>query len=296
MRTKSATSFIMVILAGIFWGLISIFIRKLNAVGFDSFDIMFFRAWIAVIIMFIFMLIFKRELLKIRIKDIWMFIGTGLLSLTFFSFCYFSTIVRSGASVAVVLLYTSPIFVMLMSAVFFKEKITVKKIVALILTFAGCVMVAGLIGSGIRMDAMSLLIGLGAGFGYALYSIFGGFAVNKYSSITITFYTMLFSGIVLLFVCNPVEIVNKVTAEGPSLLPYVMGTAIVCTVLPYLCYTYGLKYMEKSKAAVLVTVEPLVGTLLGIFAYGEDHGIFKIVGIVLIFASVIMLSIEKKTK
>jgi len=293
---RTGISVIFVIFAGVCWGIISIFIRKLDAWGFDSFDIMFFRAWVSALFLFIYLLITKRKLLKISLKDIWMFIGTGLLSLTFFTFCYFTTIVRSGASVAVVLLYTSPIFVMLMSAVVFKEKITLKKIVALIVTFVGCILVAGIVGSGIKMDAMSLLIGLGAGFGYALYSIFAGFAVKKYSSITITLYTLVFSGVALLFICKPGEIVRKSLSVGPQILPYILGIALLCTVAPYLLYTFGLKYMEKSRAAVLVTVEPLVGTLLGIFAYKEDAGITKLVGIALIFVAVILLSVEKKHK
>ncbi|MCQ2542179.1 MAG: DMT family transporter [Lachnospiraceae bacterium] len=279
---------VMVFLAGICWGVISVFIKGLTSFDYDSFDIMCFRSWASVVLMFIFFLMRDRSLLKIKLRDIWMFIGTGIFSLTFFSYCYFTSIVRSGAAVAVVLLYTSPIFVMLMSAVVFKEKITLKKIVALILTFIGCVLVAGLIGTGSRLSMGALLLGLGAGFGYALYSIFAGFAVKKYSSLTVTFYTFLFSGITLPIFRNPVALIGSVSLQ---VIPWIVGTSIICTVLPYLCYTWGLGKMEAGKAAVLVTVEPLVGAIIGILIYHEDANLFKLLGIVLIFSAVILLSL-----
>lgn len=279
---------VMVFLAGICWGVISVFIKGLTSFDYDSFDIMCFRSWASVVLMFIFFLMRDRSLLKIKLRDIWMFIGTGIFSLTFFSYCYFTSIVRSGAAVAVVLLYTSPIFVMLMSAVVFKEKITLKKIVALILTFIGCVLVAGLIGTGSRLSMGALLLGLGAGFGYALYSIFAGFAVKKYSSLTVTFYTFLFSGITLPIFRNPVALIGSISLQ---VIPWIVGTSIICTVLPYLCYTWGLGKMEAGKAAVLVTVEPLVGAIIGILIYHEDANLFKLLGIVLIFSAVILLSL-----
>lgn len=279
---------VMVFLAGICWGVISVFIKGLTSFDYDSFDIMCFRSWASVVLMFIFFLMRDRSLLKIKLRDIWMFIGTGIFSLTFFSYCYFTSIVKSGAAVAVVLLYTSPIFVMLMSAVVFKEKITLKKIVALILTFIGCVLVAGLIGTGSRLSMGALLLGLGAGFGYALYSIFAGFAVKKYSSLTVTFYTFLFSGITLPIFRNPVALIGSISLQ---VIPWIVGTSIICTVLPYLCYTWGLGKMEAGKAAVLVTVEPLVGAIIGILIYHEDANLFKLLGIVLIFSAVILLSL-----
>ena len=292
--SREKISTLAVITAGICWGIISFFVRQLSTLGFDSFQIMCIRAWLSAALLLIYLLIFKRDLLKISVRDIWMFVGTGIFSLTFFSYCYFTTIVRSGAAVAVVLLYTSPIFVMLISAVVFGERITVIKVFALILTFTGCIFVAGLIGSGAGMSAGAFLLGLGAGVGYALYSIFGGFAVRKYSTITITFYTFVFSGITILFLCDPADMLHKASAGGMKMFIYSLGIALICTVVPYLTYTFGLKNMEKSKAAVIVTIEPVVGTILGILCYGEERGIGRIIGIVLILAALIILSLPQK--
>ena len=249
-------------------------------------DITCYRSWFAAIMLLIYFLIKDRSLLKIDLKDIWMFLGTGVLSLTFFSLCYFTTITNVGTAVAVVLLYTSPVFVTFFGIIFFKEKMTATKALAVAMTFIGCVLVAGLVGGGAEaLSFKSLMIGLGAGFGYALYSLFAGFALKKYSSLTITFYTFVFCGISMIFIHNPVELVSRTDA---SLLPWLIGIAIVCSVIPYITYTAGMSRMEIGKAAVLVTVEPLVGSLMGIFVWGESATLPKVIGIILILASVVI--------
>lgn len=279
------------VFAGVCWGIISVFVRQLNIAGFDSFRIISYRAIISALMLFIYMFFRDREMLKIHFKDIWVFLGSGILSLTFFSYCYFTSIIKSGAAIAVVLLYTSPIFVLGIGFVFFKEKMTARKLIAVVLTFAGCALVSGLMSSGGIANSLGfdgLLLGLGAGFGYALYSLFAGIALRKgYSSITISFYTFLFSGIALMFIKGPQNIFKPQDFKSAV---WLLGVSFICTVVPYLSYTAGMQRIEVSKAAVFVTVEPLVGALLGILAYGESAGPAKLIGIALILVSVVLLS------
>ena len=280
------------IAAGVLWGMISIFLKNLSANNFSLLQILTFRASISSILLFLFFLIKDRSLLKIKLKDIWMFVGTGVVSLTFFSLCYFSTILESGASIAVILLYTSPIFILILSAILFKEKITKVKLFALILTFVGCIFVTG-IGGENHLSAKGLFIGLCAGFGYALYSIFSRFALKKYKPLTVTFYTFVFSSISLLPFCNIVEICSSFSEKS---LLFLIGIALVCTVLPYIFYTFGLSGLETGKAAILVTVEPLVGSLIGIFVWKENLDMLKLIGIIMIFIAVILINLNCKSQ
>ena len=133
-----------VIAAGVLWGIISIFIKGMNAGNFTPLQILQLRTIIASAAMALYLFITDKKLLYFKLKDIWMFIGTGVISLTFFSLCYFQTIIESGASVAVILLYTSPIFVILLSLALFRERITAVKLTALVMTFVGCILVSGL--------------------------------------------------------------------------------------------------------------------------------------------------------
>ena len=278
-----------VIAAGVLWGIISIFIKGMNSSNITPLQILQVRTLIASAIMALYLFFTDRNLLCFKLKDIWMFIGTGVISLTFFSLCYFQTIIESGASVAVILLYTSPIFVILMSLVLFKEKITPVKLTALLITFIGCILVSGL-GRGNAITVKGFIIGLGSGLGYALYSIFSRYALKKYHVLTIIFYTFLFSGISIIPFSGIAH--TGLMFSGPVLL-YGAGIAVFCTVLPYLFYTYGMTNLETGKAAIFVTIEPLVGTLVGCGLYGEPMTLVKAIGIMLTFGAVILLGLKK---
>ena len=279
-----------VIAAGVLWGIISIFIKGMSAGNFTPLQILQLRTIIASAAMALYLFFTARKLLCFELKDIWMFIGTGVISLTFFSLCYFQTIIESGASVAVILLYTSPIFVILFSLVLFCERITAVKLTALVMTFVGCILVSGLGRDSGGITAKGFIVGLGSGLGYALYSIFSRYALKKYHVLTIIFYTFLFSGISI------IPFSGLSPASGllePRMLLYGAGIAVFCTVLPYLFYTYGMTRIETGKAAILVTVEPLVGTLVGCCLYGEPMTVLKALGIMLTFGAVILLGLKK---
>jgi len=292
MKQKATLS---VITAGVLWGIISIFIKTLSASGFSSLQITMLRMTFSALIFTIIIAVKNPEKLRIQVKDIWMFIGTGIVSIVLFNTCYFYTMINSQTSVAVVLLYTSPVFVMLMSALIYKEKITVKKLVALVLTVFGCVFVTGVVG-GVRIVApKTLIIGLGAGFFYAMYTIFGRAALKKYDTVTVTVYTFVFATLGSLPLGKVGETFSRFIGT-PSLILWCVGIAVVSTVLPYFLYTWGLERMESGKAAILVAVEPVIGAIMGMAVYNEPHNILKIIGILMILSAIIVLGINRGNK
>jgi len=270
--------------AGILWGSMSIFLRGLNGFGFTNLQILAVKAVFTVIFQGLFIFFTNKNNLKIKLKDLPIFIGTGVLSITFFQLCYFKSILEIGASTSVILLYTSPIWVLLLSMIIFKEKMTGIKIAALIMTFTGCVLITGFANSGISVKG--LVIGLCSGLGYALYSIFGRFALKKYNTSTLVFYTFLLNGIAVLPFANVSKVVVNINSSSLLLL---IGISVVCNVLSYSLYSYGLSGLENSKAAIFVTVEPLVGCLIGIFLWKENADTLKIIGIIIILIAVVLL-------
>lgn len=286
----------LIVLGASCWGLIGLFTKQLSAAGCTPAQTAFLRCFVSAVLLFVYLVVFDRKQLKIALKDLWMFIGTGILSLVMFSVCYFTTIESTDMSVAAVLLYTSPCFVMVMSAIFFKEKITGRKITALAVAFAGCVCTTGLLqnfgsAGASAIAPIGILTGLGSGFGYALYSIFGSVALKKYGSITVTFYTFLFSSAALAPFTVRSELIA--TVSQPSVLWVVLGIAVISTIAPYLLYTLGLIYTEPGRASVLAFSEPMVATLAGVLVFHETLTVYGIVGILLIFISIIILSTKK---
>nr|WP_316622496.1 DMT family transporter [uncultured Ruminococcus sp.] len=106
MKKKLAVFFVLI--AGTLWGCIGIFVRRYNAMGLSSMQTVAIRMVIAAVLFALFVLIYKRSLFKIHLKDIWIFLGSGVISVGLFTYCYFSSIELSSLSVAAVLLYTAP--------------------------------------------------------------------------------------------------------------------------------------------------------------------------------------------
>lgn len=287
-------SAIYVLAAGSLWGFMGLLVRTLNIVGLGSMDICFIRGAVAFICMLSGLLIFDRKALKIRLKDVWCFVGTGAFSVAFFNYCYFKTMTLTSLSVAAVLLYTAPTFVMLMSAVLFKERLSGIKLAALGLAFVGCAFVSGIVGGGGTLSATGILYGLGAGFGYALYSIFGRYALERnYSSVTISFYTFLFATVATFFFVDAGAVFVTLGSSAGLLVKTVLLVLMV-TLLPYLSYTKGLDGMENGTASVLASIEPVVATLVGVFIYKEEMTLQNLIGICLVLGSIVLINVNTK--
>lgn len=273
---------IFVFTAGVLWGSMGIFVRTLNAKSLVSMEIVALRAIVTTMALVLFLLFYDRSAFKIKIKDLWIFIGSGIGSILFFNFCYFKAIAMTSLSVAAILLYTAPAMVMVMSYFLFNEKFSKRKVFALILTFIGCVFVTGVIGDAQSVSGTGILVGLGAGLGYALYSIFSRFAIERgYTSFAITFYTFLFAAIGSVFFVDMGK-VTSVAIKSTGMVIFSILFGIICTVAPYLLYTIGLKYVENSKASIIASVEPVAATVIGFAVFHEKIGIMGIVGIVFV--------------
>ena len=291
---KKLTGTIYILIAASLWGSMGIFSRYLNAAGFGAFEVTQVRVTVGFIIVGTYLLLFNRSLLKIKLKDLWCFLGTGIVSLLFFCICYFKSMEYVSIATAGVLLYTAPTFVMLMSLVLFKEKLTANKIIALVMSFIGCALVSGIGGEAASLTG--ILLALASGFFYALYSIFGRYAIMRgYSSWTIVFYTFMFSSIGCAFLCdwNKIGSVAFSSAKNGLLC---IGLGLITGFLAYIFYSKGLEGIESSKASILASLEPVVGTALAMIFFSEFPSLIGFIGIMLVLGAIAILSISPKKK
>lgn len=282
-------------LAGCLWGSMGIFVRKFNACGISSMNIVFIRSLVTAAVIFLFAAVWKPQLLKVKLRDLWIFAGTGLCSFVFFNFCYFSAISEMSLSVAAILLYTSPVFVMVLSALFFRERVTARKIIAIAVSILGLAFVTGVFGSAVTVSPTGIAYGIGSAVGYALYSIFSRLALNQgYAPLTMTGWSFAFAAFFSAFFCDFSLFGSLYTAE-PSMIAYTLVFALVVSVAPYLLYSYGLTGVENSTAAVIASVEPVAATVFGIVLFDEYLCVSSVIGIILVLAALI-LCIERPQK
>ena len=269
-----------------------IFVRRLSEYGFGSIQIVSIRVTLAALMFGIVLFAVDRHGFKIRLRDIPLFLGLGVGSILFFTVCYFTAINMMSLSSAAILLYTSPVWIMLMSVVFFHEKMDKRKLIALVLAFAGCVLVSGI--SGEKMPLTGILAGLGSGIGYGLYSILGTVALRRYSPYTVTTYTFMFAAAGSWLICRPADMLAKFStaADTGMLVLLCCLTALITAVIPFMSYTLGLRTVEASRAGILATIEPLVATVIGMLVFAEPMTFPAGAGIALILAAVVILNLK----
>ncbi|PNV61361.1 EamA family transporter [Clostridium sp. chh4-2] len=291
---KAAPLFILI--AGSLWGCMGILVRSLNKIGLESMEVVAVRAFVTFLCMAAGLMVIDRKAFRVHLKDIWCFLGTGICSIVFFNYCYFKTISLTSLSTAAILLYTAPSIVMVLSAVLFKERFTGKKAAALVITFVGCVLVTGGTGGAEGMSAAGILTGLGAGVGYALYSIFGRYAIMRgYSSLTITLWTFGSASIgVLPFISVPG--IMGCFKGNPGEIGNALFWIFVTTVAPYILYTLGLSHMETGMASVISSIEPVVATFVGVILYEECLQLSGGIGVVLVIGAIVLINTKQKKK
>ncbi len=137
-------------------------------------------------------------------------------------------------------------------------------------------------------------MGLGAGLGYALYSIFSRFALERgYHSLTISFYTFVFASLGALPLAD-VRMIYGACADDIGMLGFYLVFALVSTVIPYILYTLGLTALENSKASIIASVEPVAATVLGIVLFHEKMTANNITGIVLVLGAIVICNVDVK--
>ncbi len=292
-QSNSRLAYIYILLGAALWGIVGLFVNVLSEAGFTTFQIVALRVISATVMLIFFLAITNFRLLQFNVEDSLYFIGTGIFSVVFFNWCYFTAIKEVSLSIAVILLYTGPAFVVILSWFFFREPLTARKIGALMLTLSGCVLVIKVIPIGDKhVSWYGILVGLGAGFGYALYSIFGKYALRRYHPLTVITYTFVFASIVMLPTSG-----MTITAEQLSsayIWLNILGLGFFPTALAYFLYTMGLSMIESGRASIAATVEPVVATLLGVFLFQEALTSFQIFGILLVLAAVVLIQLKKK--
>ena len=144
------------------WGTIGLFVSALQQLGFSSLQIVFLRTGLAGLILLVYTLLANPRQLRLSWRDLPYFLGTGICSMAFFNWCYFQAIKEVSLSVAAVLLYTGPAFVVILSRIFLKEALTPLKIISLLATFLGCCLVVGwLPDMNQNITLYGLILGLG---------------------------------------------------------------------------------------------------------------------------------------
>ena len=289
--------YLMPIISGAMWGSAGIFVRKLTELGMNSYTVVSVRVILAVLILAVWLGIYDRNLLKIKLKDLWVFVAGGVVGMFGLNICYNFAISELSLSLAAVLLSLSPVFVLFMAAILFKEKITSKKVICMTIAIAGCVLASGVLESAstMRWSVKGIIVGTIGEFFYGLYGIISKTAMERgYHAFTTTFYCLFMVMLVVIPLTNWKLVTNVVVANPIKMSVFLVIHSLCTSVLPYILYTFSIRYIDAGMASILASGEPVAAMIFGVIFFSEIPTVLSVVGIVLVIVALALLSMPDK--
>lgn len=289
---------ILPIIAGAFWGIVGVFVRILDAEGLDNLTICFSRAAVGALVLIVFVLLTDRKLFHVEIRDLPVIFGMSLSGAVLLMFAYNYALTELTISLAVVLLCTAPVFVLLISSLVFKERISLKKLICMVLAFVGCAMLSGLFegDAPLRWSVFGLLMGLAAAFFNGVYMILSkGIAKKHYSPITISVYSFIFGALMLLPFVSWEQLSGYISAKPLESAAVLLLQSICSSLIPTVAYITAVKYMDAGKAAILESgAEPTAAVIVGIALYSEIPSLIGLAGMIITVGALAVLASDKE--
>jgi len=251
-------------------------------------DLGFLRFLVATPFMVLILLLSKKET-RLPAKELLSLSVLGLTGVTLLYIFQFIGIEYTTASTSAVLINTNVIFIVLLSAIFLKEKFPLRKSTGIALSFAGVLVVifAQMTNESIAFSNVFLIgcifIILSA-FCWAIYSIVGKRLLDKYDPFTVTTYAFVLGTIFFLPVVLPdiTDVIQGVSFNGWMAILYL---ALICSVFGYVAWYYALSRIEAGRAAVFLNLIPLFTIVISFFT-GEIPTFIFLIGAILIIYGV----------
>jgi drug/metabolite transporter (DMT)-like permease len=271
-----------VVISAIAFGAIPVFARAAYDAGSDPISVLFFRFSIASIIMIPFIAVQKIPFPRGRfLLGLMLMGGIGYVGQ---SFCYFTALTMASAGLVAILLYLYPAIVVILSSLLFKERITGLKVSALILALTGTVLTIGLGGGG---SLLGIALAMTAPFIYSAYILAGSKITKEVEILSSSTVVMISASFVFgaFIAVKGLNMPQTLVGWGG-----ILAIALISTVIAIIAFFAGLKRVGPTNASMLSTFEPVTTVVLAAIVFGEEIGLMRVVGGVLILMAVILLA------
>lgn len=286
-------AFVYIILAGVLWGTSGLFVNHLAPIGFSSLQMTAVRGIVSTLCLALYLFLKDKNLFKITKHQLLL---TSLSGFGMFGTAasYYASMQASSVSTAVVLMYTAPIYITIYSVMFFGEKMTPLKTLAITLMLIGCGLVSGIVG-GFKFSIAGILLGFLSGIAYGAYNIFTKMEMREdINPLTATFYCFFFMMLSAVVTSNPPQFISIIASDPVKIIPLFIFMGLCTAVTPYFLYTLALKKLPAGTASALGIVEPMAATLYSVVFLHEPLSLPSLCGIILILGSVFLLSRSKE--
>jgi drug/metabolite transporter (DMT)-like permease len=277
---------------GLFASTMSVLAKLAFLHGMDPLTVVTWRASLALLTLGLALIMSKRRLPKIALADLPSFLLLGIVGVAVNYAAYFYALSYTTVATAVVLLYTYPTVVAILSRAFLREHLGAVKILSLGLTFSGCVALTKAYDLAVfKPNILGISLAILASLAAAVYFVLGRRALRTYGAWTVLFYGLAF-GSATLIVASPRSFVAlDFSLEVVAIL---IALALFPTLFAYSLFTLALTHIEASTTSVIATLEPVAAIILAFLVLGEAVDVVQLAGIALVIMGIVALQIGKR--
>ncbi len=271
-----------------------------------SFDIpplllAFWRNLLVCLALAVVFLIVQCSAFRIQVPEVRFYAFYGLV-LALMNCVWVFSVEANGAAVSTVLIYSSAGFTVILARWLFRERLGPAKILAVILSLGGCVLVSNAYRPEMwRLNPIGISTGLLSGLAFAGYSLMGKEAARrKTNPWTSLFYSFAFGSVFVMLV-NLLPGLSRAAGSPVVLLPDLPVTgwlilillAFVPTLLGFGLYNLSLHYLPTGTANLLATSEPVMTTLEAYIFLGESMTVIQIIGSLVVLSAMFVVQRQK---
>jgi len=292
-KSSSAKGYLCVVIAALMWASSGTAGKALFDAGMSPFDLVQIRVTLASGILLLVFLVFSRDLLTLRLRDIPFFLLLGGIVMAVVTGSYLYTISKIQVAAAILIQYLAPIFVAIFAMLFWKERPTFPKISALFLAFGGCfLVVGGYCLALVQMNLLGILGGLTSAITFAGYSLLGERAMHRYKPWTVLFYALAFSALTWHVFYPPFTYIGA--GYSLSQWGWISYISIVGTILPFGLFFAGINHIRSTRASITATLEPIFAGFLAFILLGETLLLLQVVGGCMVILAIVLLQLQQE--
>ncbi len=283
-----------VALAALLWALSGNAAKFLFKNGVSPFQLVQLRTTVAAVCLFLWLLFWKRSLLRIRRKDIIYFVMLGII-LAAVQFTYLYTISRIPVAAAILIQYQSPMLIALHARIFRKKQLSGIAYLAIAGALIGCyMMVGGYNMALLSMNKAGILSGVASSVVFAWYAVKSEDGLHTYSPWTLLSYGLLVAAVVWNILQPPFS--SLAAGYDIRLWPVIIYIGIFGTVIPFGLYNVGIRAVAATYASVTATLEPVFAGFIAYLLLGEVLELWQIIGAGVVIGSILLLQVRKGTR
>lgn len=289
--SKQVYGYLSVVAAATMWGVGGSVAKFLFNQAISPFLLVKIRLALSFALLVIGLLIYDRRLLYIPRRELPYFATLGIMGMATMQFFYFLTISLTNVATAVFLQYLSPVLIALYTVIWEKVELGWQRGGAVALATLGGLLIMLSAGTdGIQF--MGIASGLAAALAVAFNTLYMRRAVRQYHPITAITYSFGFAAL-FWWAIMPYTWEAGILEKHWVMFLYIV---VFSTVIPFLLYFIGLRYLPATNVSVTSCLEPVIAALVAFFALGETMGWLQITGGLLVVAAVIMLQKEQSSR